>query len=154
MMEKIKQLIKRKPMSILLYTGVYLVILGFLHWKLKPDITIAYYLAGGLLGIYFMDIAELIFDIKPSPFHSIVFLALFAVVSFFVVTSSGNMFAIGLVLSLFFNLLLAQVSEWMTRHDLSSWFTMVASPVSPRMQFWIMVVTAFVLIFESVIFIR
>lgn len=153
-MEQVKQLIRGKPLSTVLFTSVYIIILGFFHWKLTPDITILYYVAGGFLGIYFMDIAERIFDIKPSPFHSVVFLGLFAVVSFFVVTSSGNMFAIGLVLSLFFNLLLAQATEWMARHDLSSWFTMVDAVVSPRMQFWIMIVTGVILVAESIIFIR
>lgn len=153
-MDKAKQLLKAKPFSVLLYTGVYIVILGFLHWKLTPDITILYYLFGGLLGIYFMDIADLLFDIKPSPFHSVVFVALFAAVSFFVVTSSGNVFAIGVVLSLFFNLIYAQAREWMTRHDLSSWFTMVATPVSPQGQLWIMIATATILVFESIIFVR
>lgn len=153
-MNNVKQLLKGRPFSLLLYTGIYIVILGFLRWKLTPDITMLYYALGGLLGVYFMDIAELIFDIRPSPFHSVVFLALFAAVSFFVVTSSGNLFAIGLVLSMFFNLLFSQVNEWMIRHDLSSWFTMVDASVSPRIQFWIMAATGVVLVFESVIFIR
>jgi hypothetical protein len=153
-MDKVTQIIKEKSLSLLLYTALYVIVLGFLRWKLTPDITILYYVLGGALGVYFMDIAELIFDIKPSPFHSIVFLGLFAAVSFFIVTSSGNLFAIGLVLSLFFNLLFSQVHEWMTKHTLDSWFTMVNADVPPKTQFWILIGTGALLVIESIVFIR
>lgn len=153
-MDKIKAILKAKPRWVVLLIFSYILVLGVLKWRLTPDITTVYYLLGGLVGVYFMDLADLLFDIKPSPFKSIVFVVLFGVVSFFIVTSSGSMFAIGLVLSLYFTLFLLQAEEWQEFKNLNSWYTLVKEAPSVKMQQWIVLGTALLLVIETLIFIR
>jgi len=153
-MEKIQKIIQSKPTWILLLIVSYILILGILKWRLTPDITTVFYLLGGVFGVYFMDLAEMIFDIHPSPFRTIIFTVLFGVVSFFVVTSSGSMFASGLVLALYFTLLLDQAEEWQTQSNLNRWYTMIRPVPAPSMQLWIVLVTSLLLVGEILLFIR
>jgi len=153
-MDKIKAILKAKPRWVVLLIFSYILILGVLRWRLMPDITTVYYLLGGLVGVYFMDFADLIFDIHPSPFRSIVFVIFFGIVSFFVVTSSGNMFAIGLVLSLYFTLFLLQAEEWQEFKNLNSWYALVKDAPTVRVQQWIVMGTALLLVVEALIFVR
>lgn len=153
-MDKALQVIRNKPLFFLFISLVYLVSVGFLKWKVTPPAMALYYLFGGVTGVYFLDAAEAFFHLKPSPFRSVVFMALFSVVSFFIVTSSGSLFATGLVLSLYLSLLLWQIGEWRVMGSLHSWYRMVAGPVTVNTQGWILI--AFILIFfaETYLFIR
>ncbi|MCJ7826481.1 hypothetical protein MUP56_02605 [Patescibacteria group bacterium] len=153
-MDKLKQIIKSKPRWVVLLIFSYILILGVLKWRLSPDISTVFYLLGGLFGVYFMDLADLVFDIKPSPFRSIVFIVLFGIVSFFIVTSSGSMFAAGLVLSLYFTLLLLQAEEWQEYQNLNAWFTLGMSRPSVKVQRWIVLGIALFLVLETLLFIR
>jgi len=153
-MNNIKQIIKSKPRWVVLLIFSYILILGVLKWRLSPDISTVFYLFGGLFGVYFMDLADLVFDIKPSPFRSIVFVVLFGIVSFFIVTSSGSMFAAGLVLSLYFTLLLLQAEEWQEYHNLNTWFTLGMSRPPIKAQRWIVLGIALFLVLETLLFIR
>ena len=153
-MDKIKAILKAKPRWIVLLIFSYILILGVLRWRLSPDLSTVFYLLGGLAGVYFMDFADLVFDIHPSPFRSIVFILFFGVVSFFIVTSSGSMFATGLVLSLYFTLFLLQAEEWQEFKNLNSWYTLVKEAPSVKMQQWIVLGTALLLVVETLIFIR
>jgi hypothetical protein len=153
-MDKLKQIIRSKPRWIVLVIFSYILILGVLKWRLSPDISTVFYLLGGLFGVYFMDLADLVFDIQPSPFRSIVFVVLFCIVSFFVVTSSGSMFAAGLVLSLYFTLLLLQAEEWQEYHNLNEWFTLGMSRPPVKVQRWIVLGIALFLVLETLLFIR
>lgn len=112
-----------------------------------------WYLVGGIMGVYFLDIAEVVFEVFPSPFRGIVFAALFAVVSFFVITSSTNLLGQGLVLSLYLTMIFWQIGEWQVAGNLNSWYRMVAGPVSVGSQRWIL--TAFITLFlvETYLFI-
>lgn len=112
LVSKIQTIIQRKPAIFLIISVAYLVGAGLLKWQIQPPIWALAYLAGGLLGVYFLDIAEVFFNLQPSPFRTIVFQALFILVSFFVVTSSGSLLAIGLVLSVYLTILLRQFFEW------------------------------------------
>lgn len=111
-MEKVKELIKRKPPIFLVISLAYLIGVGLLKWQIQPPVWALAYLGGGLLGVYFLDIAEVFFNLTPSPFRTVVFQALFVLVSFFVVTSSGSFLATGLVLSIYLTMLLRLVFEW------------------------------------------
>jgi hypothetical protein len=153
-MDKLKAIIQAKPKWVVLLIFAYSVILGVLKWRLAPDISTVYYLVGGLAGVYFMDLADLVFDVKPSPFRSIIFVILFGAVSFFVVSSSGSMFATGLVLSLYFTLLLLQAEEWQEYRNLNTWYTLVKAPPSAKTQQWIVLGSALLLVIETLIFIR
>jgi len=152
-MDTIKKLIASKPLWIVLVIFSYILILGVLRWRVSPNVSSVFYLVGGLCGVYFMDFADLVFTIKPSPFRSVLFTVIFGVVSFFVVTSSGSMFASGLVLSLYFTLLLLQAEEWQENRNLNTWFTLGTKAPSVKIQQLIVFGTAALLIIETLLFI-
>jgi len=151
-MDKIRAIIRRKPVFFFLISIVYLLILGFLKWQIHPTPATLYFLAGGLIGVYFLDIAEEFFGVTPSPFRSIVFAVLFVLVSFFIVTSSGSLLATGLVLSLYLSLVLWQLGEWQINGNLNSWYRMLVNPVAVAVQKWLMVLFMLVFIAESALF--
>lgn len=111
-MQKVREIVQRKPLLFLIISFVYLVGVGFLKWQIRPPVWALSYLVGGLLGVYFLDIAEVFFNLTPSPFRTMTFQALFVLVSFFVVTSSGSLLASGLVLSIYLTLILRQIFDW------------------------------------------
>ncbi len=110
--KKVQEIIKRKPLIFLVISLAYLIGAGLLKWQIRPPVWAAAYLGGGLLGVYFLDIAEVFFNLAPSPFRTVTFQALFVVVSLFVVTSSGSLLATGLVLSIYLTMILRQIFEW------------------------------------------
>lgn len=112
-MDKIKELILKKPTLFIFISFAYLFGVGLMKWWIHPTMSALWFLVGGGIGIYFLDGAELFFQLTPSPFRSTVFFSLFAVVSFFVVTSSGSALASGLVLSLYLQMILRLVGEWL-----------------------------------------
>lgn len=152
--EKIKDIIRRKHSTILILSLVYLVLVGFLKWAIYPPVDALWYLAGGLMGIYFLDVAEVFFHLAPSPFRSVLFVAAFAVVALFIVTSSGSLFASGVVLSVFLTLVFWQIGEWHIVGNLNSWYRMIAGPVSITTQRRILIVTVVIFIVLSMYFIR
>lgn len=153
-MDKVKEILQRKPSTFLIASVSYLLVVTAIKWWIHPTISTLFFLAGGALGLYFLDIAEVVFSVHPSPFRTIVFVALFAVVSFFVITSSGSMLAIGLVLSIFLTILLWQVGEWALMKNLNTWYRMLVDPVPPSTQRVILYISGIVFLIETIIFIR
>lgn len=151
-MDKVQAIIKRKPFLFVILSLLYLLVLGFLKWQINPTLDSLYYLIGGVIGIYFLDIAEEFFAVSPSPFRSTVFAALFILVSFFIVSSSGSMIATGLVLSLYLTLVLWQLGEWQINGNLNSWYRMIANPVSVSVQKWLVAIFILIFIIESAVF--
>src|SRR3989304_8189632 len=129
-MDKIKEIISKKPQLFVIVSLVYLFLTGLVKWKLTPAASSLWYLFGGVTGIYFLDAAEAFFHLTPSPFRSVIFQALFVVVSLFVVSSSGSLFASGLVLILYLTLILIAVGELRMVGNLDSWYQMVAGKVT------------------------
>ncbi len=152
--EKIKEIIRRKPMLFLLISLGYLILTGFLKWTIHPTISTAIYVAGGLVGVYFLDIAEVFFRLNPSPFRSVVFAAAFALVSLFIVTSSGSVLASGLVLSVYLTLILWQIGEWGIQGSVGSWYKMVEGPVAIQTQKLLLVGFIVVFLLNTFLFIR
>ena len=153
-MDTVKALIARKP-RVYLYTSVaYLIIVILLKWLLHPSLDAAWFLLGGILGVYFMDAAELFFALNPSPFRSIVFGALFASVAFFVVSSSTSSIGGGLVLSLYLQMLMWQVGEMKMTGNLSSWYRMVNEAIPVSTQQIILALSVVVFLIETYIFVR
>lgn len=105
-MNKIIEIIKNKPAWHAWGALIYIVLVGLVKWGLQPPVGAVLFLAGGALGIYFLDLAEAFFKLTPSPFRTVQFFLVYAVASFFIVTSSGSLLAIGLVLSMYLSLLL------------------------------------------------
>jgi hypothetical protein len=153
-MKKIKDIILRKPLLFLLLSLGYLAIVGFFKWNTHPEAGTALFAAGGITGVYFLDIAEVFFNLAPSPFRSVVFAALFALVGLFIVTSSGSMFAGGLVLSLYLTLILWQIGEWEIQKNLTSWYRMISGPVNTQIQIWILLGFIGLFIVETLLFIH
>ena len=142
---KIKEIVRRKPLFFLLVSIVYLVLVGLLRWGIRPTLGEGAFFVGGIIGVYFLDVAEVFFNLNPSPFRSIVFATSFVAMSFFVVTSSGSTLAGGLVLSLYLVMILWQIGEWQIQGNVNSWYRMVAGPVSVPVQRWILI--GFIILF-------
>ncbi len=153
-MDKIKELIRTKPRIFVSMTLVYLCIVIGIKWLLHPTWDALWFFLGGAIGVYFLDAAELFFALQPSPFRSIVFGALLAAVSLFVVTSSSGTIGSGLVLSLYLQLLFWQIGELRMSGHLNSWYRMVAEPVNIPTQRGILIASVAVFVVETYIFIR
>ena len=153
-MDKIRELIGKKPRFYVYASVSFLLGIILIKWLFHPSIEALWFFVGGVLGIYFLDAAELFFALNPSPFRSIVFFALFAAVSFFVITSSTSRIGAGLVLSLYLQMLLWQAGEWRIVGNLDSWYRLVAGSVPRVTQRAILFASAAVLLLETFLFIR
>lgn len=153
-MNKVIEIIRKKPLLFLVVSIGYALGVGVLKWGVSWPPQAALYFAGALIGVYFLDAAEVFFALTPSPFRSIVFMAGFAVVSFFMVTSSGSFMGSGLVLSLYLSLLLWQIGELQITGNLSSWYRMVSGVPSLPQQKWMLVGLAAIFLTETYLFIR
>ena len=139
----------------------YLVFLTFLHWGIHPKLEIAFFWAGGLLGINFLDLAESIFkktsvgaETQPlhSPFKNVLFQIVFVPLAFFILTSSGSLFGAGLVFSMFLGMLIEEYQILMKNGNLGSWFWPVKITVENRTQTIYFLVMAGFLTFLSLLF--
>lgn len=153
-MGKMIQIINRKPLVFIIASLIYIVVVGFLKWHTTPPWGALWFMTGALVGIYFLDAAEIFFHLNPSPFRSILFAAGFVLVSFFVVTSSGSLLASGLVLSLYLTMVLWQIGEWRVAGNLSSWYQMIAGGVGVKTQQWLFVAFTILFFVETYLFIR
>jgi hypothetical protein len=153
-MQQITDLLKRKPFVFLLVSVAYLLAACLIRWGATPTWETAIFFMGGLLGVYFLDAAEVFFRLTPSPFRSVLFAGLFMLVSFFVVTSSGSFLASGLVLSLYLTMILWQVGEWQIAHSLDSWFRLWTTPVAKSAQQGAIAAFFVLFILETFLFIR
>lgn len=153
-LEKIKEIIQRKPLFFFLFSLGYLLLTGLIKWGIHPTTGTALFVVGGLLGIYFLDIAEVFFHLNPSPFRSIIFVIAFIIVSLFIVTSSGSMVTSGLVLSLYVTIMLWQIGQWQIQHNLTDWYRMVNGTVSLKTQEWMLYGTIGLFIIETLLFVR
>lgn len=153
-MERIRGIIQKKPLLFFLASLLYIVVIGLLRWGISPPLEAVWFVIGGVIGVYFLDIAEVAFDVYPSPFRSIVFAVLFAAVSLFVITSATTTLAQGLVLSLYLTMTLWQIGELKVVGHLNSWYRMVTGPVDIKTQRWILVAFVSMFLVETFLFIK
>lgn len=153
-MENIKAIIRQKPRIFIYVTLVYFLSVDIIKWVTQPSLEAIWFFLGGAIGLFFLDAAEVFFALQPSPFRSVVFGALFAVVAFFVVTSSTGTIGSGLVLSIFLQMLLWQIGEWRMKGNTDSWYRMVAGIVPVSTQRSILIISAVLFFVETFIFIR
>ncbi len=153
-MKKILDIIQKKPSIDAFISLIYFVIIGLLKWRLSPSAPTLFFFTGAVLGIYFLEIAEEIFNLKPSPFRSIVFAVGLVLVSFFVITSTASMLGAGLVLSLSLTLILWQVKEWRTVGNLNQWYIMISGPVAHNAQRLILAGFIIIFLIETFLFLR
>lgn len=104
---------------------VFLIIISVV--RLRFDTSFLFFWIGGLLGTEFLPLAENIFqhDLKLSKpvFHTLIFQAILAVLSFYVLSSSGSLFGIGFVMVMNLQLLKDEIFELRSAGKLSpGWF--------------------------------
>lgn len=153
-MNNLTEIIRRKPLLFLLISLGYLSLVGLFKWFLQPPVDALWFVLGGIIGVYLLDAAEVFFALNPSPIRSIVFVGAFAVLSLFVLTSSGSLLAQGLVFSLYLTLLLWQLGEWRVNGNLHGWYRMVAAPVSVSLERWGLIIFFLLFLVETLLFIR
>lgn len=153
-MDKIRNIIKRKPLLFIITSAAYVTVVSLLKWGIHPTLDSAWFMIGGFIGIYFLDVAEDFFALHSSPFRSVLFMGVYAIVSFFITTSSSIALARGLVLSLYLQLLLWQVGEWRLTGSDASWYKLVADAVPKRTQEWLLFGFIVLFIVETYLFIR
>jgi hypothetical protein len=153
-MEKLLAIVRRKPFIFLLLSLGYLIGIGLAKWFIHPPLGALWFILGGIIGVYLLDAAEIFVSINPSPFRNIVFAGSFVVVSLFIVTSANSMLADGLVLSLYLSMLLWQIGEWQVAGNLTSWYRMVAGPVTVSLQRWGMIIFGALFLVETLLFLR
>lgn len=124
----------RNDKTLLVLTIIYLLVLTLLHWRLSPKLEILFFLAGGILGVYFLDLAEAIFKVSPSPFKNVLFQVIFVPFSLFILTSSGSLFGTGLVLSMFLSMLFQEGRELLAQGNINRWFWPIKREINLRTQ--------------------
>lgn len=127
-MIKIIDEIKKKERELII-TGVYLLIIVLLHWRLKISFDIVYFVAGGIIGVYFLDLADMVFKINPSPYRNVFFQAAFVLMALFVLTSSGSLFGAGLVFAIYFSMIMSQALELREKGNLNGWFSLIKKEI-------------------------
>jgi hypothetical protein len=153
-MEYFLQIVRGKPLFHFLIPFLYFVAAGFFKWTIHPTWMTLFFALGALMGIYFLDIGEKFANITPSPFRSVVFFGLLAVVMLFIVSSSGSAFASGLVLTVYLTLLLWFGGDFRQEEDLNKWFTQLADPIGKSARNVMLGVSIALFVLASVLFVR
>lgn len=130
-MEKLKELVRRKPYIQLLGTVGFLAVIAFLKWGFTPEIAILTFILGGIAGVYLPDGGELFFRITPSPLNNILFVAAFSVTAIFITTSSTSAVASGMVFAIFIELLIRQIQTLRKDGNLDGWYRLLTAPPPP-----------------------
>lgn len=151
-MNKVLACITKKPPILIIIPLLYLVITVFLKWQITPTVDTIWFIIGGVIGIFLLDVAEVFFKLVPSPFRTIVFAAGFLVVSLFIITSSGSPAAIGLTLSIYLSMILWQVGAWQVRGNLNDWFHLTTGEVSVAWQRILFAIFVLLFVAETILF--
>lgn len=115
-------------------TLLYLFIIVLLHWRFKISFDIIYFVAGGIMGVYFLDLADMVFKINPSPYRNVFFQAAFVLMTLFVLTSSGSLFGAGLVFSIYLSMITGQWLEIKKSGRIDGWFALIKTPIASASQ--------------------
>ncbi|MDO8451977.1 MAG: hypothetical protein Q7S76_03850 [bacterium] len=153
-MKRLGTILKNTPPLGLLLSVIYLACVSILKWKLDPPVDAAWFLAGGIAGIYFLDFADEFFRLHPSPFRTILFAGLFALLSLFIVTSSQSYAAIGLVLATYLMFLYLLVIEWKKSGTIDRWCRMIGGPVPRSIQTQMLIGFFILFLIETYVFLR
>lgn len=138
----------------LLISTFYIIFTSLLRFKFSFPFNLFLFWGGGLFGIYFLEIFEKTLKITPSPFKNVLFEGVFALFSFFVISSTNSFFGAGLVLILFLNLLFEKWQSFRKKGEILSWFW--PARVKPKssgqkVYFWLMVLIFFL---ETLLFVK
>jgi hypothetical protein len=148
----IKQRLLAKPPFLVIIPTVYFLILIFIKWKLALPIDALWFFVGAMLGIFLLDIAEVYSNVNPSPFRSILFCGALLVLGFYIVTSTNEAIAKGLILSLLLTLVLYQYGEWLVKKNLDTWYALFIGSVPEIVEKIVLVIFTVLFVFESFLF--
>jgi hypothetical protein len=125
---EVKQIILAQPPFFLILHAFYAI--SFLLFRHVSIVSMGafFFLVGNYVGMYLLSFIEQFLNIHPSPFRTVFFMLLLSVALVFIVTSSANSFAVGIVLSVYLHLLLLYFGELRIRKTMSSWFRMTSIP--------------------------
>jgi hypothetical protein len=154
MIQKIKDIVRLKPVLFVVVSIVYTLCTVLLKWNIKPQLDAAWFIGGSFIGIYFLEVAEEFFQLSPSPFRSVVFSAGFTLVSFFIVSSSSGYLARGLVLTIYLTLILRSIGQWAVVKNIDNWYQMFSKPVAPKYQLYSLMIFIALFFIETYLFIR
>jgi hypothetical protein len=154
MVTKTRMIVENKPIFFQAVTLGYLLIMTLLKWQIRLTLTTAYFVVGGIIGLYLIDIAEAFVELRPSPFRTWLFCYGFIIVSLFVVTSSGSYLASGLVLSMFITLIIWMGGQLHLTANTDSWYQMLKSPAPRRNQGIQYGVFILIFLLETFLFLR
>jgi len=124
--------ILKKPSPQVVIPVIVFMVLLFAKWQLTFPFEALWFFLGSILGIYLLDIAEEVFKTKPSPFRNILFGLALLVLSFYVISSTTEYLAKGLVLSLFLNLCLLVATDIIQHRSVVSWYEMVSQSTNSQ----------------------
>ncbi|MCX8009327.1 MAG: hypothetical protein N3A54_06575 [Patescibacteria group bacterium] len=150
---KVIQRILKKPLILIIIPVIYVFIVSLSKWRLNFSFDIILFFIGGIVSIYLIDIAEELVSLNPSPFRSIVFVIGLVITGFYILTSTQEMIASGLVLGLLLNRLLFQISEWKIRKNLHAWYVMHVGDVPTSIQRVGVIVLGVLFFLQTIIFI-
>ncbi len=152
-------------------TLIYLAILILMRWRLSPKLDIFFFLAGGILGVQFLELVETIFkdlsakkSLEPvlveqgnipgrSSVKNVLCQSVFVPLSLFVITSSGSLFGTGLVLSISFSMLYWQWQEYNTTGKIASWLWVIKTEIDQKTQQIYLAIMGVLFIFLSMLFV-
>ena len=150
----VKKAISEKEFIYVLLLLIYGLLVYIFKWGFIFRLSTLTFFVGIVIGIYFLDIAEEVFNIRPSPFRSIVFCGAFVFTAIFILTSSGSYLASGLVLSVFITLIIWMINDFKYAGNLDSWYQMISGQVSKNIQYYIMIGFVALFFVSTYLFIR
>lgn len=153
-MQGVLRIFQKKPRFFVALTIGYVVCVIVARWNIHIRWETAWFIAGSMIGTFLLEAAEEFFHLQPSPVRTIVFVVLLAALSFFIITSSGSVFASGIVLCIFLTLLCWQIGEWRIAGNLDRWYQMLADPVSVRTQKLLTACFIAIFLVETLLFIQ
>ncbi len=131
----------------------YLVLLILLRWRLTPNITILLFVFGAIIGIFILDVMEKIIDMKPSPLGGALAQMILLVLTFFSITSTGNLVGKGVVLFLNLKYLYLARNEFLGTGNLTNWFKQINMTITPKRAESYLLVFTIIIIMQAAMFI-
>lgn len=119
----INNILKKPPLFVLFPIGVLFVLL-LLKWQLSFPFESLWFFIGGVIGIYILDIAEVLFDVHPSPFRSVFFMLALSIVTFYMVSSTREFLATGMCLLVLLEVLILYIIQWRRKQPLDQWYSL------------------------------
>lgn len=130
----ILQRILKKPPFFVIVPIVYFFVMLFFKWQFQLPFEALWFFIGGILGIFLLDIVEEFFQLKPSPFRTVLFWIVLFILTIYLVSSTNEYIAKGISLSLLLTLSLLYVDHWRRYHETKEWFYLLFETTSTKIE--------------------